>query len=209
MNFSRYKNKTYSINELTGKKALSNLYGKDYKLQKEAYFALEKLKKEANRQGVNIRVISAYRNFSHQNRLWSRKYDQFINKGLSPKDAINKVKEYTSIPGTSRHHLGTDVDLSNQGSTKKSDYLNWMDNNAHKYGFYRVYTKNKLRNGYNYESWHYSYRKLAKPMLEQYIKRNVIKKLETRKVEGHQHFTVEFLNSYTETHILGINNYLY
>jgi len=206
------KSKIYSVKELIGKSDIA-LYGKGYKLQKEAYLALEKMRKEARRQGVKIRVISAYRDFDHQNKIWKRKYKKFIAKGFSSKGAVKKVKEYTAIPGTSRHHWGTDVDLSN-GETrftnhKRNKFTNWMDSNAHKFGYYRVYTNNKLRSGYNYESWHYSYRKLAKPMLEQYIKLDIIKELRKQKIKGNKYFTNAFLNKYIENHVLGINDYLY
>ncbi len=203
----------YSINQLIGKEKIE-LYGKgNYRLQKEAYFSLEKMIKEARRQGVKIKVVSSYRGFNHQNRIWKRKYDKFIKQGLSSKQAVEKVKEYTAIPGTSRHHWGTDVDLSNGiprlSNHSNNKYSKWMNDNAHKYGFYRVYTKNKFRDGYNYESWHYSYRKLSNPMLKQYNKLDLVKILKNQNIAGNKHFTSVFVKNYKEKNVLGINDYLY
>ena len=204
---------SYSKDVLLGKEKVA-LYGKNYKLQKEAYLALERMKKEARTQNIKIHVVSAYRNFNHQNRLWARKYAKFIDQGYSSKTAINKVKEYTAIPGTSRHHWGTDVDLvdKNKSSLRNhstSLYATWMNENAHKYGFYRVYTKNEFRSGFNYESWHYSYRKLAKPMLKAYLKLDITTILKNEKILGNSYFTDEFLKKYIKNNVLGINDYLF
>jgi len=212
MNFSSIKPKKYTVDQLIGKEKIQ-FYGKGYKLQKEAYFSIEKMIREAREQGVKIKIVSSYRSFNHQNRIWKRKYDAFIKKGFSPKKAVEKVKEYTAIPGTSRHHWGTDVDLSN-GKSKLINSVNvkyskWMNENAHKYGFYRVYTNNKFRAGYKYESWHYSYRKLSKSMLEQYNQLDLVKILKNEKIAGNKYFTPSFIKKYKEDNVLGINDYLY
>ena len=205
--------KKYTPNQLIGKERIA-LYGKTYKLQKEAYLALKSMIKNAKLKGIKIHVVSAYRNFDHQNNIWKRKYDKFISQGFSSKKAVMKVKEYTAIPGTSRHHWGTDVDLSNGSYTlenkkSKSQFEKWMDENAHKYGFYRVYTSNKLRSGYKYESWHYTYRNLSKPMLAQYMQLDIQKILQKQSISGNKNFTKTFLAKYIQNNVLGINEYLY
>ena len=213
LGFTTIKPKKYTTNQLIGKGKIA-LFGKNYKLQKEAYLSLEKMIKEARRQGVKIKVISSYRDFNHQNRIWKRKYDKFVSQGYSSKKAVDKVKEYSAIPGTSRHHWGTEVDLSGgsyslKNTVSSSKYKIWMNKNAHKFGFYRVYTYNKLRDGYNYESWHYSYRKLSKPMLEQYNQLDLVKILKNQKIAGNKYFTASFIKKYKEENVLGINDYLY
>jgi LAS superfamily LD-carboxypeptidase LdcB len=212
MNFNNSIPKKYTTNQLIGKGKIA-LFGKQYKLQKEAYLSLAKMIKEARRQGVKIKVVSSYRDFNHQNRIWKRKFDKFISQGYSSKKAVEKVKEYSAIPGTSRHHWGTEVDLSN-GKSKLTNSTNkkysiWMNENAHKYGFYRVYTNNKLRAGYKYESWHYSFRKLSKPMLAQYNQLDLVKILKKEKIAGNKYFTPSFIKKYKENNVLGINDYLY
>jgi LAS superfamily LD-carboxypeptidase LdcB len=84
-----------------------------------------------------------------------------------------------------------------------------MNENAHKYGFYRVYTNNKLRAGYKYESWHYSFRKLSKPMLAQYNQLDLVKILKKEIIAGNKYFTPLFIKKYKEDNVLGINDYLY
>jgi LAS superfamily LD-carboxypeptidase LdcB len=192
------------------------LYGKNYRLLKPAYLAFEEMKKAALLKGVTINVMSSYRDFHHQNRLWTTKYEKFRALGYSVEKAVNKTKEYTAIPAASRHHWGTDVDLIDANKKQKglqnydaSKFNNWMDANAHKFGFYRVYTKNKFRKGYKYESWHYSFRDLSKPMLEAYLQLDLNVILKNKQVAGHQIFTPDFIQTYIEEHVLGINDYLF
>ncbi len=216
-NFNLKQN--YSKGLLMGKSKdiLPFLKGNDYKLQVKVYDALQKMIVAASKKNIKIDVVSAYRSFDHQNRLWKTKYEKFINRGYSVKGAVYKIIEYTAIPGTSRHHWGTEVDLrdSSKRNTKylKSDsnskYQKWMQENAHKFGFYLAYTDNKFRKGYNYESWHYSYREISKPMLNAYLKLEINNVLKNENIAGNTVFTKDFMDKYVEEHILGINDYLY
>lgn len=191
------------------------LKGKGHKLQVEAYNALEKMKKDALKKGIKIRVISAYRSFEHQNNIWNRKYKSLRKQGYSVTKTVKKIIEYTAIPGTSRHHWGTEVDLSNHKGLNnnlqkdKNKYEKWMNENAHKYGFYLAYTNNKFRKGYKYESWHYSYRSISKPLLIEYLKLDIIKILKSENIAGKSVFTTAFIQKYIDEHVLGINDYLY
>lgn len=216
--FASLPNK-YSKAVLIGK-GKPKLYGKNYRLQKEAYLALETMKKEALTKNVKIHVVSSYRDFNHQNRLWLKKYKKYSALGYSKIKIINKIKEYSAIPGTSRHHWGTDVDLIdydkkfsnnplNNKKNKQNSFRNWMDGNAHKYGFYLVYTDNKFREGYNYESWHYTYHKLSKPMLKAYLDLDITSVLKKEKIAGNTLFSKKFIDDYIQEHVLGINDYLF
>ena len=82
------------------------------------------------------------------------------------------------MPGTSRHHWGTDIDLNDlnnptfeKGGTEEKTYL-WLEKNAHTFGFCQPYTpKGAARpNGYNEEKWHWSYLPLSQKYLAQYLK---------------------------------------
>uniref|UniRef100_UPI002605CE87 M15 family metallopeptidase n=1 Tax=uncultured Dokdonia sp. TaxID=575653 RepID=UPI002605CE87 len=100
-----------SEEDLLGKGKPILTSGIDYKLRPEAAIAFEQLKKAALKDNIQIKVISSYRDYAHQNRIWERKYNRFRESGLSPTNAIQKIIEYSTIPGTSRHHWGTDIDL--------------------------------------------------------------------------------------------------
>ena len=76
------------------------------------------------------------------------------------------------MPGTSRHHWGTEIDLNSFNNRwfeygKGKKLYRWLQVNAAKYGFHQPYTaKNSKRpHGYNEEKWHWSYTPLSIPML--------------------------------------------
>jgi LAS superfamily LD-carboxypeptidase LdcB len=79
------------------------------------------------------------------------------------------------MPGTSRHHWGTDMDINaltndyfeNGNGLKEYD---WLVKNAAQFGFCQPYNeKGKSRpNGYNEEKWHWSYLPIAKKLTDQY-----------------------------------------
>jgi len=100
----------FSREELIGK-GNPKLFGEGFLLRKEAFDAYTKMCEAALKEGIKIKAVSSYRNYDHQNRIWTRKYKRFTKEGLSPIQAIRKIVEYSTIPGTSRHHWGTDIDI--------------------------------------------------------------------------------------------------
>jgi LAS superfamily LD-carboxypeptidase LdcB len=148
-----------------------NLY-----LRREAYDAFISMHKIAARDGIQLTIISATRNFNYQKSIWERKWSQEKYKGRSDADKAKDILKYSSMPGCSRHHWGTDIDINNlepsyfkQGAGKKE--YDWLCANAATFGFYQTYTsKVNGRQGYEEEAWHWSYMPLAKPMLEQFNK---------------------------------------
>lgn len=208
-----------STEELIGK-GNPELFGTNFKLQKEAFDAFLKMKAEAKKEGINISIVSSYRNFEHQKRIWSRKHKRYIKQGLTPEKAIKKIIEYSTIPGTSRHHWATDIDIIDananysgsvlvphkfEGKGAFSKLKKWMDKNANAFGFYLVYTNTPNRKGFKYEPWHYSYKPLSKNYLLQYKKLDIIEILKAEKLIGSEHFSEEFINTYIQENILDIN----
>ncbi len=209
-----------STNELLGKGAPNLTEGSNYRLRPEAATAFEKMKKAALQEGISLQVVSSYRNYAHQNRIWERKYNRFRESGLSPTSAISKIIEYSTIPGTSRHHWGTDLDLIDGNPNVSGDVLvpskfhgtgpfcemkEWMELHSEKFGFYLVYTDNTDRKGFNYEPWHYSYTPLSIDYLEAYQKLNVKEILQEEKLLGSEFFKKEFIDAYIQDNILDIN----
>jgi len=70
------KTPMYSEGDLIGKGA-PKLYGTGYKLQKKAHQAFLEMNYAARKSGMNIRVVSSYRSFNHQNLIWTRKYKRY------------------------------------------------------------------------------------------------------------------------------------
>ena len=208
-----------STEELMGKGS-PELFGNNFKLRKEAYEAFLEMKSEALNDNIEIQVVSSYRNFEHQNRIWTRKYKSFTQQGLSPMETIKKIIEYSTIPGTSRHHWGTDMDIIDGNPKQPKNVLlskhfegdgpftklkEWMDTNANKFGFYLVYTDDDQRNGFKYEPWHYSYKPLSEVFLKEYLELDILELLKNEKIIGKENFSTEFFNNYLENNILDIN----
>jgi LAS superfamily LD-carboxypeptidase LdcB len=134
-------------------------------LRSEVYEAFQKMYDAAKKDGVSLIIISATRNRAYQSGIWNRKWNSF---GGDENTRANRILQYSSMPGTSRHHWGTDFDLNDlensyfESGTGLKVY-NWLQNHAHKYGFFQPYTKfNPYRDaGYREEKWHWSYFPLA------------------------------------------------
>ncbi len=144
-------------------------------LRKEVLNAFEKMVTEAKKYGISLKIISGTRNFDYQKRIWDYKWNEKYKNIVRNKRAL-KILEFSSMPCTSRHHWGTDMDINNlenlyfeKGRGKKE--YDWLVKNAEKYGFYQVYTsKNDGRTGYNEEKWHWSYVPLSSLYLDFYNK---------------------------------------
>lgn len=130
-------------------------------LRDEVYDAFKDMWKDAKSDGVNLVIISATRNRNYQAGIWNRKWNSF---GGNESDRAERILQYSSMPGTSRHHWGTDFDLNalensyfENGEGKK--IYDWLVANAHKYGFFQPYTPyDDYRDaGYREEKWHWSY----------------------------------------------------
>lgn len=146
----------------------------DIYMRKEAYTAFMNMHQLASESGIELKIISAARNFDYQKGIWQRKWQKPKYMGWSDLDKAKDIMTYSSMPGTSRHHWGTDIDLNSlenayfESGKGKSEY-EWLVRNAGTFGFVQTYTsKEQGRTGYNEEKWHWSYMPLAGKFLEQY-----------------------------------------
>ena len=137
---------------------------------RETFQAYLAMRDSALRDGINLIIVSATRNFDRQKQIWERKW---TNTQGNDSTKIRQIMRYSSMPGTSRHHWGTDLDFI---SVEPEDWThseglriyNWLCLNAHKFGFFQPYTADPSRTGYAEERWHWSYAPLSKPYLEAY-----------------------------------------
>ena len=115
--------------------------------------AFESLAEAAKKDGMNIIAMSSYRSYKYQYNLYNRYKEQ---------DGEEIADTYSARPGYSEHQTGLAVDVYNGKESftdfEKTKEFNWMQENAHKYGFILRFPKDKTREtGYDYESWHYRY----------------------------------------------------
>ncbi len=206
--------------ELIGKGNPTLSKGIDYQVRPKVAIAFKAMKAKALEDGIQIKVVSSYRDYNHQNRIWEHKFKRFRESGLSPIQSIKKIIEYSTIPGTSRHHWGTDLDLIDGAKQVTGDVLvpskfhgtgpfckfkEWMDIHAQSFGFYLVYTDVPNRKGFNYEPWHYSYKALSKGYLDLYRELDIKSILQKNELVGSDSFSDEFITAYITENILDIN----
>ena len=185
-------------------------------LQKKCFEAFRQMHAAALKDGVKLIIRSATRNFYSQKAIWEDKWNgkRTLSDGTNaskditdPVERALKILEYSSMPGTSRHHWGSDIDLNafenswfEAGEGKK--LYDWMLENAAVYGFYQPYTeKDEHRpNGYNEEKWHWSY----KPLSSVYVQ-NAVKSISDEMIKGFDGSETAVSIGVKEKYILGIN----
>jgi LAS superfamily LD-carboxypeptidase LdcB len=97
--------------------------GRVHYLRREAAAALKNMIADycAAHPGAKIWVVSATRTYNDQKYIWEGKWNggipvngQRLNQTIAdPEARALEILKYSSMPGTSRHHWGTDVDLNN------------------------------------------------------------------------------------------------
>lgn len=218
-NLAAQTSSTFELDLLLGKKDIPPS-AEGYTLLNEVALAFQKMQTAAIKDGIEIKVVSSFRSYASQKRIWNKKYQRFTDEGLSGPEAISKIIEYSTLPGTSRHHWGTDIDIIEGNKKVEGDVLLekhfhegqyhelrlWLEANAMSFGFDLVYTKDSLRTGFFYEPWHYSYAPLSKRFLSIYQSQKLINRIKKDStLLGNEFITAEFLNDYYRDNVLGIN----
>jgi zinc D-Ala-D-Ala carboxypeptidase len=164
---------------LTPPLATRNLYAR-----KETAEAFRKMVAAAKKDGISLAVTSCVRNFDMQKSIWEAKWNSqkpVDGKILPPlsqlkgKERALKILLWNSMPGTSRHHWGTDIDINSvspayfESGRGKKEYA-WLQAHAHEYGFCQTYSEMGAErpHGYQEEKWHWSYLPLAQEFTRTY-----------------------------------------
>jgi LAS superfamily LD-carboxypeptidase LdcB len=161
-----------------------------HQLQEEVARAFAALATDARDAGFELAIASAWRPFSRQLAIWNGKasgarpvYDDRGDKvqiaRLSPRQQLHAILRYSAIPGTSRHHWGTDLDVYDAAAVPPDYPLQlswqevapggvfdplhcWLDKRMAEgtsHGFYRPFEED--RGGVAPERWHLSYAPLS------------------------------------------------
>jgi LAS superfamily LD-carboxypeptidase LdcB len=141
--------------------------------------------------GIDLAIVSGFRDFDRQVAIWNAKYRgerQLLDRHgralshahLSESARIDAILTWSALPGASRHHWGTDMDVVDRAAVAP-DYRpqlvraefgtdgafarldTWLADNMATFGFFRPYTSD--RGGVQPEPWHLSFAPLAVPAL--------------------------------------------
>lgn len=146
-----------------------------------------RLRNQAVRDGFDLKALSGFRDFERQLGIWNGKYQgerptydavgRALDLGaLEPAEKVTAILQWSALPGASRHHWGTDVDLIDAGAIDPGYRVRlaadeygpggpfhalgqWLEANAGRFGFFRPYRG--VMSGVQPEPWHYSFAPLA------------------------------------------------
>lgn len=152
-------------------------------LHQQVIPAFNTLAKAMAQDGIKLKIVSAWRGFERQASIWQAKCDgrravfnseqQVIDiTTLQGLEKLEAIMLYSALPGASRHHWGTDLDIYDaaavpaeyQPQLQAAEYaaggpfhkLNlWLAQHAKTYGFFLPYQR--YQGGVAAEPWHISY----------------------------------------------------
>ncbi len=186
-------------------------------MHSEAYEAFIKMHAAAKKDGINLKIKSAARNFDYQKGIWERKWTGATllegkeNAAAAYQNHTERaiaILKYSSMPGSSRHHWGTDIDINNftnsyfeNGQGKKE--FDWLSEHASEFGYCRPYTKigTDRQSGYQEEKWHWSYIPVA-DLCTKYAEQN----LSNEMISGFLGAEVAKQINIKDNYILGISS---
>lgn len=163
-----------------------------HQLRPAAAAAFQQLQRDAQAAGFELAIASSFRSFERQRLIWNGKAsgqrpvhddagEPLALGQLTPQQQLYAMLRFSAMPGTSRHHWGTDVDVYDAAAVPAHyvvqlspgevapggifDPLHeWLDERmarGESRGFYRPY--NQDRGGVAPERWHLSYAPQALP----------------------------------------------
>ncbi len=135
-------------------------------LRADAALSLYAMMLDMKAAGIeDVYVTSAYRAYSRQVELFEGYVSGHMeHDGMTREEAEAAALEYSARAGTSEHQTGLCVDFMTDDmkdldeSFENTAAFEWLQSNAHKYGFIIRYPKDKVDvTGYKYEPWHYRF----------------------------------------------------
>ncbi|MBP7548329.1 MAG: M15 family metallopeptidase [Corallincola sp.] len=155
------------------------------RLHPAAADALRAMATAAAADGLHLAIASGFRDYQRQALIWNGKWDgsRPLADGPRPQDEqqrLHAILRWSALPGSSRHHWGSDLDLfaSNLLPTGTSLQLEpweyqpgghqhplwqWLQRHAAEFGFFWPYDRE--RGGVAAEPWHLSFGDIARPAL--------------------------------------------
>lgn len=173
--------------------------------------------------GIDLVACSSFRDFDTQLAIWNRKWNgerPLLDRNGEPLDrsrlddnqAVDAILCWSAIPGGSRHHWGSDLDLIDAAAVPvgynvqliPQEYATdgifarlarWLDDNLHRFGFFRPYRTD--RGGVSPEPWHVSYAPISVPALESLSLSMLRQVIEASAIAGKPHVLARLPEIYT------------
>lgn len=219
--------------ELTGQvttHVLPAAPGSSILLHRDVVEPFAEMKKAAAADGIDMSPLSGFRDFRRQSSIWDAKWrgertlhdvhSQPVNhQSLSEEELAHIILIWSALPGASRHHWGTDIDVIDAATRPPGyevqllphEFLDggyfqrlheWLQENMADFGFFLPYKT--YQGGISTEPWHISYAPVSTPALENLtldVLRTAISKNE---IEGKE-TVLQFLEEIYRRYVLNIN----
>jgi LAS superfamily LD-carboxypeptidase LdcB len=146
-----------------------------------------RMRRAAAADGFDLSPMSSFRDFSRQLTIWNGKFSgdrpmldaagaRVDANTLSEAARVDTILLWSALPGASRHHWGTDVDVVDLRAMPPeyrvqltaeefapggpfAPLAEWLDTHAARFGFFRPYRG--VRSGVAPEPWHFSFAPIA------------------------------------------------
>ena len=136
-----------------------------YELETVAAYYCKQMIAAAKKDGIDLKVLSAYRTVDYQKKLFERNVkSRMEDNGMSYDEAYADVSINIAPPGGSEHNAGLAVDIIDTDhwdtyeEFEDTPEFKWLSEHCTEYGFILRYPKGKEDiTGYIYEPWHYRY----------------------------------------------------
>ncbi len=179
---------------------------------KEMKNDFEQLCLDAKDAGFDLCICSGFRSFDRQLKIWNEKatgkrqlldtYGSPLSfSGLSEMEILYSILRWSALPGGSRHHWGSDLDIYDANSLPENyqiqltpeevsddgmfgPFHNWLDEkikNSEAYGFYRPFKVD--RGGVATERWHLSYSPIADVYSQKLTLKTLSKTIQETEIE--------------------------
>lgn len=135
-----------------------DMFGREQRLERRAASQWEVMHLAADRDGVVLAVVSAFRSFDYQQQIIARK----LAAGLS----IEQIIAVSALPGFSEHHTGRAIDIGTPGcpplteAFEQTPAFDWLARRGHDFSFCMSYPRGN-EFGVIYEPWHWVFDEAA------------------------------------------------
>ncbi|MCG8707019.1 M15 family metallopeptidase [Brenneria sp. 4F2] len=182
-----------------------------HRLQLEAVIAFQALQRAAEKDGFNLQPASTFRDFDRQRLIWNGKFTgerPVMGKDGQPLDVLKlndgdrckAILRWSAMPGASRHHWGSDLDIYDPDRLPEGQRLqlepweyesggyfaplnDWLSEHMHEFGFYRPYEHDL--GGVAAEPWHISFYPLAQHAEKQLTSGIILSAWQGEDIAGH------------------------
>jgi zinc D-Ala-D-Ala carboxypeptidase len=128
--------------------------GRRARLAPDAAEAWNAMRAAARMEGVDLLVVSAFRSYEKQARLWEAK----LRGGRTPAE----IRRVLAVPGFSEHHTGRAIDIGTPGCLDLTEAFEataafpWLTARAAAFDFTLTYGRENAL-GVMYEPWHWCF----------------------------------------------------